>query len=737
MVEETDDRRPSLRDSIGLVRLHILALGTATIMAASTVLGFIWRGSATVIGGGDPGQLWRDVVTNGWAPVAVTICSAAIRTAMSLQAGVIMSMVASVLLQKHRVKLGDSAFLSIIRAVGVQPVGFLFTGGRGLVKSLGFVGFPLLIITSLVSVASAFTSSILLWDFGDIRITGSFNVSYVGFARPSAITGTDIWRSPPSEFPRFAEYANTSDRITNHPHVDDTGLTFRVPIPMTVKNSRETLREYHGPATVFDRRVVCIAPKEFRILRIMLSEGGLSYGGNATFDTDLPLPLRGAEPDKQVPFQCMVPDMVPGSGVNITLCVVAPPGGPDPLGIEPSFPFLKSSYSTLNASIFFMLKGTASNNSDGWRDFGRRHFTGNSPSSRDGFKVPPEALVATREGPWTVTKITGVQYLEGVQVAATACVMTENGFPFNVTIRSEVDGPEPALRWNDPLNKLEFNVEEELGAVPMYNTKNILSQLNVVGLVGDQPPSLEQRGVMSLEFLKTDWSLPLHAGDSEDISDGMFGLNSRVLFPWLQVWGKVPGQEVRQTADASATMKYPNSNGISNSTGAGHPVQIALFLDALAAAGGKPALALQSWMTTLTWQRYYDSFGWFTDKALGRYAQSVEVFAPTKWNGFIAAMVIVGYHVLIVVALTSWFLVVNRHTMLGNSWLAVSQVVSEATSSLIERSGNLNDSQVEKMIRQEMAGEGTGHKFGIVRNRKTGRVEVAREIDRQKKKLLA
>lgn len=127
----TEDRRQNLGDSIGWARLLILALGTTFIFAATAVLILLWKGASIAVGHGDPGSIWLSIINNGWAPITVTVCSAAIRTAVSLQAGVVMSMIASVLLEKKSTEFQDVAFLSIVRAVSVQPITILVTGGRG------------------------------------------------------------------------------------------------------------------------------------------------------------------------------------------------------------------------------------------------------------------------------------------------------------------------------------------------------------------------------------------------------------------------------------------------------------------------------------------------------------------------------------------------------------------------------------------------------------------------------
>jgi hypothetical protein len=62
--------------------------------------------------------------------------------------------------------------------------------------------------------------------------------------------------------------------------------------------------------------------------------------------------------------------------------------------------------------------------------------------------------------------------------------------------------------------------------------------------------------------------------------------------------------------------------------------------------------------------------------------------------------------------------------MLGNSWQAVAQMVSEAAMPLLLRADDLKDAEVAGIIRGEMGGAG---RYGIARSRKPGR-EGRREL---------
>ena len=712
--------RPSVRDSIGIVRLCILGLGAAAIIIATTVLALLWQGAASAMAQAKPGQTWWYVMDTGLTPVMVTVCAAMLRTAISLQAGVAVSMVASILLESKFVQLEDSIFLSTVRAVSIQPANLMIFGGRSMLRSLGPMGFPLLVIAGLVAAASTFTSSILLSDFGSINILGNSQISMVGYGNDSAKTATDIWRSSPVQFARFAEYTDSGSAATGQ-HIDDTGITLRAPLPMAASGARETLREYTGPATVFDHRVICVAPQEltissFNATRTLSSNPVvfMSFGGYATFDTDLPPPLLGAKPGTQVPFNCLTPSNTQTVRIwsNITVCVVRPPASTEsnpssPLRLTPFLP-MNANLTIFGPPIYFIIKVTPperGNSEYPWSDFASEHFD-KYIDDITGVDIPPSALSTTREGPWTTTRVEGVEFLEGVTFSASACVSLRQGFAFNVTFTSASQAPEPVLGWSGTLRSVSSNSSSTSAFT--YDTAAVRRQLN--STADSAMLSVQQRGVMQLDFSATNWSRPLDA-------DPSFFLDPYETFPILQT---VPLCPRTCRTDPSAVMAVDEDSSV------GHPVHVALFHDALAETGS-PALALQSWLTTLTRQRFYDGLGRFTTGAEARHAHSVQVFAPQRWAGFAGVVAMVACHFVIMAAVTAWYLRVARHTMLGNSWQAASQVVSDATLPLLQRATSLKDSEVKTIIRREIsqAEAKEGSKYGIVRLRKTGRRELA------------
>ena len=83
---------------------------------------------------------------------------------------------------------------------------------------------------------------------------------------------TSTWLRPPSAFPAFAEFSRP---VSSPDGVDDTGVLLRAFLPFADAQSRESIRNYSGLATVLDSRVSCQAPK--------LSGLSLNLFTNATY----------------------------------------------------------------------------------------------------------------------------------------------------------------------------------------------------------------------------------------------------------------------------------------------------------------------------------------------------------------------------------------------------------------------------------------------------------------------
>jgi len=305
------------------------------------------------------------------------------------------------------------------------------------------------------------------------------------------------------------------------------------------------------------------------------------------------------------------------------------------------------------------------------------------------------------------------------------------GAPFNVTARSSSDGGEPAPGWSGSL--LPQGPRESANQFT-YNTSDIRRQLNAVDSGSATPLGVLDRRIMALDTAATNWTY-----DPADVFMGrylnpVFLLRSQMLFPSFSIQTPAsprcldnPSSDV-EAAQESCENESTNPSaiingflGVSDDGALAHPIQRALFYDTLIETGS-PARALQAWVTSMTRQRYYDALPRFTLGGEAKYSRSTLVFIPSRWDGFAGVVGMVLCHAVATVWMTVWFVRAAKHTMLGNSWQAVAQVISEATAPLLNRASELKDEQVKKVIHQD--GTWMRKRYGISRDGKTGRTEL-------------
>ncbi|OQE33078.1 hypothetical protein PENFLA_c001G10370 [Penicillium flavigenum] len=90
-----------------------------------------------------------------------------------------------------------------------------------------------------------------------------------------------------------------------------------------------------------------------------------------------------------------------------------------------------------------------------------------------------------------------------------------------------------------------------------------------------------------------------------------------------------------------------------------------------------PALALQALITRGTQAAYYEHLMREDPTASALTAFSSTALIPVRWDGFVAGVSIIVVHFIILAVITVLFVIYTMNSMIGNSWQAVAQVVSE------------------------------------------------------------
>lgn len=250
---------------IGNAALVTLATTVVVVSAVIAFLAFLWFSN-------ERGYTWHRIMAEGYCTRAVAVSALLLRTAVDLQAGIAVAMLAALALDSSCVPLHQAPKISTMRASHPRPRALLLPAIQWVRQSceqpaarICASAVVLLCATTLVLQLS---STILLSDLqlGDLpclpvqsRILLDFNYSMTSDGFPMGLQDRALaWTRPPSAFPAFAEY---SEPVSVPASVDDTGILLRALLPFADAQSRQMLRNYTGTALVLDCRVSCQPPE--------------------------------------------------------------------------------------------------------------------------------------------------------------------------------------------------------------------------------------------------------------------------------------------------------------------------------------------------------------------------------------------------------------------------------------------------------------------------------------------
>ncbi|PYI35809.1 hypothetical protein BP00DRAFT_387435 [Aspergillus indologenus CBS 114.80] len=253
--KQLETKKRSLCQKVDTTGVLTIFLGPPVLLLAVTFLILFWWESMKAISGGDPEVYWFRIVNADWATRLITICTTAIRTVVSFQAGLATAMVAGVVLETKGIPLLQGPLYSILRAVKAAPSS-LFTATDFRPHLPPFIS-TLVVAEVLVTAASQFLSTIYLSDFTSSTFTQSNNSTNVSLLDTEFSTASGWWTMRPAASWTFAELSEPFKEGSNF---HDTGHTYRALLPFEEEEQRTKLRRYQGPAPVMDQRVICAPP---------------------------------------------------------------------------------------------------------------------------------------------------------------------------------------------------------------------------------------------------------------------------------------------------------------------------------------------------------------------------------------------------------------------------------------------------------------------------------------------
>jgi hypothetical protein len=669
-------------EKLGFYNIAVLFLGTIAILIALAFLFFIW-GAATHARHRAFSLLWYDIVDQRWATRVVTLCSVLIRVATAAQLGVFAAILAALILEHVGVATENLPLVSMIRCLNSGPHSLALSVYDSIFSRALFPYSLLIVLAIMNAFALQFTSTILLTDFRltsivlestsvDIAFGLDRNISSKTKDFPNPFGGIDYWKTTPYSYRRFAEYSENGSQGNNYV---DTGKTARGFPPQRDDNDRASLREYNGPMTVVDARVVCVRPTVSK-----LTYGGAFYGSvNGTFDwKDTHPDLISAAAYEQIGkrMNCSIPfsDYYSSSSYwSISLCSVG-------------------------TGVARLAGGITSDNDDIDLPDGHTgahlllNVTGSSEDWEASLPLGTELQQTQSGGPlWT-------RYVHNnVSIDFSLCFFNPNPHSYSVTATSGTDAPDEALLYN--------------GTSTSYNTTN----LRIMYGATRKPLTPTERFQLQLKP-KANWN-DSRVESVYKVATQEFIWDTIIRTSYEQTYANVNSTEEDPYIDVGSTSVFSDMAPPEFSVHRSHAVIFQHILQDT----GNPALALQTLFTTLLQMAYYDFLFEYDTQAPAKYKLSGYLEIPRRWRALGVILGLLGLHFALTFTAVRMFLKDTEMSLLGNAWQAVSQVVSTDTAAVLHNGATTTDREVRGTMKQNGSSD---NRIRIAKSLTDGRIEA-------------
>ncbi|CCT74935.1 uncharacterized protein FFUJ_11009 [Fusarium fujikuroi IMI 58289] len=578
------------------------------------------------------------------ATKVITICSAAIRVSIGLHISLVAAAVAALMLETTGTRFCDVAAVSIQRASGSSPYTILPASLRlTRLSTFGVLHASIMILGTIILVASTFTSTILLTDLKNVNIAGPTQTKLLpirlGPNTTLSANGVLHYRSSPSANWRFGEMK--SGNVASTAEIADTGNTYRVLLPYMKEESRTTLEHYSGPGLVSNFRTVCFSPNLERIrFGLTASKSGLQTELDIRSTKNGPEFLKNWS-DSRFTFYAQLPTKWNESDrATLPLSLAnnfhAGPRGDLGLQDHPSgrnFTFIPL---MLLKSSPILLRG-----------FGHLDLGGETDESEAMDKIDQlKGLKTNMDGRWTIASLkNGTQVL-----SATLCFVADNAPElYEITMTGMTIPSEPTVGWQrNGTSKSSAQLQKQLG-------------------IGVSYKDYRDRHIMQLKEPRNLALIQALLGYSPQ--GGWATTNYKDLYEedWIAWW-------------------------------AAHAVHVSLIQDILRVTGD-PALAIQALAFRFHSMIFYDSITEFDLYKPVTTISSVEMLISVRWTGLAVVLSLILVHLLLLCSTMVLFQLKTRASGLGNAWQAIAQVVSTETRAVMEEASAVRDKEVEAWAR--------------------------------------
>jgi hypothetical protein len=302
-------------------------------------------------------------------------------------------------------------------------------------------------------------------------------------------------------------------------------------------------------------------------------------------------------------------------------------------------------------------------------------------------EVPPVRPVSYSEnGEWQ--DLVFSRDSTSVRISVTICYSSFDSADLIITARRKSVGLEPSRQYTPD-------------AGFTYNA--VRQQLGLANLPEDAKPSMEQRGILALGK-RDSWlpgenesTTPSGRGSPDEPITYIAGISS-MSGPYAG-----PGGDNYTAILSSALhrpiMQYGFSGGGNVTAFSPDKFTTGLFQEILR-HNFCIASAVQSVITTLAGIVYYSQLPMFDEIQVISSTRFTEALAPHTYRGYVAVMVVVLVHMVLIGLIMSLFLASTAVSTLNNAWQTVAQIRGPLVDGYLSKASLAKNSEVEKWLKE-------------------------------------
>lgn len=678
-------------ERIGLLATTILALGIVVILAALAFLTFLWFANSS-------NPTWHQIAVTNWMTRSIALTALFLRITVSMQASVLTALLAGVALEGKKVLAIQLASISAMRNANSGPLLLAWQSLRALLRLPGRmrkVYLPLAIIVLVVSTfLIQFSSTALLADLQLRSMPGDSEGSVQGtnFIYSAVSSGPALmqvnratsWTLHPPFFPTFAEYSKKPETL--HEGVRDTGLTLRAFLPLEDQQSRYSIRNYSGRATVVDSSVVCMRPN--------LTETNLYNDGSLlTFvsqvEPSVTLPAIVTKPDEddtyaanyRLPYSaCNIVPSSSSSAWGLSICQIQGAG-------SLASALTNTSANVIGSGVFgatYLALNFTSGTSTEWFEYMGGDLKGIGVG---GFKPP----LFADNNEWLDLIFTGNGSL---QLSVSLCYAAWESADLVINAFASQNRTEPTPVFDHENTRWRYN--------------NIRRQLGQSSGGSWIEGMFEDRGLLQLEK-RPSW-LPSGADYVRPYLNDSYNNSSWPFQSFLLNAAKMEGPgDLRAAISSNISAIATGDSRTSNIRTAGNLAVASItpdqtmtgILQEILQNGGDIAHALQSFVTISSGLTYYDQLPQFNGKSSVHQTMLTFVLVPVRHRGYVAVIAVSLVHLLLAAFVVGLFTAKTSISTVGNAWQSLSQIKDIKTEDLLDHATLSTDSNVKSWMKRK------------------------------------